>query len=124
MSGHEWVLEGEVVRGKRLGRTLGFPTANLDARVAAGCPRGVYYAVTEVDGIPYRAIVNIGRHPTVPDGPPTVEAHLLLYSGDLYGKRLTLRLLRYLRGEMKFDSLEALREQLERDSAEALRQPL
>ena len=79
------VLEGEVVRGKQLGRTIGFPTANIAVADPAACPPGVYYGVSEADGQRWRVIINIGRHPTVPEGPPTVEAHLIGYSGDLYG---------------------------------------
>ena len=115
----ERILEGEVVAGKRLGRTIGFPTANIGGMESSDCPPGVYFGVCEVDGVRYRVIINIGRHPTAPDGPPTVEAHLIDYSGDLYGRRIAVRLMEYMRGETKFPSLDALRQQLERDKEAA-----
>lgn len=118
------ILEGEVVSGKRLGRTIGFPTANIDVADMAACPLGVYYGVCRVDDAAYRVIINIGRHPTAPEGAPTVEAHLIDFSGDLYGRRIAVRLISFLRAEMKFSSLEALRAQLERDKAAARALPM
>lgn len=117
-------LAGKVVYGKQLGRTIGFPTANIDVGDVEACPPGVYCAVCEVDEKAYRVIVNIGRHPTAPEGPPTVEAHLIDFEGDLYGRELTIRLTGYLRAERKFSSLEELKQQLERDRADALETPL
>jgi len=114
------ILEGEVVRGKQLGRTIGFPTANIDVKDMAACPAGVYAGWCEADGAEYRVIVNIGRHPTAPEGAPTVEAHLIGYSGDLYGRRIAVRLEKFLRAERKFESLDALKEQLRRDTGAAM----
>ena len=111
----EYIIEGRVVGGKRLGRTIGFPTANLDVNGKIECAGGVYFALCEVDAKVYRVILNIGSHPTVPDGAPPVEAHLLDYSGDLYGRKLSVRLKQFMRAEVKFDSLSALRAQLEAD---------
>lgn len=108
-------IRGTVVSGKRLGRTIGFPTANIETAEPFKCSRGVYFGVCEVEGRLYRVILNIGRHPTVPEGKPTIEAHLIDYSGDLYGREIEVRLLRFMRGEVKFDSLDALRAQLQRD---------
>ena len=109
---------GRVVAGKRLGRRLGFPTANIEtAEETPG--RGVYAARAEADGGRYRAVMNIGRHPTAPDGPPTIEVHFLDFAGDLYGHDVTIEPVRFLRAERRFDSLEALRAQLERDCARA-----
>ena len=115
----ERILEGEVVFGKQLGRTIGFPTANIEVKDGAVCPPGVYFGVCEVDGVQHSVIINIGRHPTAPEGPPTVEAHLIDYSGDLYGRSISVRLLRFMRSETKFPSIEALKEQLERDRESA-----
>ncbi|MBR3503892.1 MAG: riboflavin kinase [Clostridia bacterium] len=111
-------FSGRVVGGKRLGRTLGFPTANIETEGRTP-PRGVYAAVAEADGRRYRAVMNIGRHPTAPEGPPTIEVHLLDFSGDLYGHILTVEPVCRLRGEIRFDSLEALEAQLQRDCARA-----
>lgn len=113
------VLEGKVVYGKQLGRTIGFPTANIDVEGGAVCSRGVYYGVCEADGRMWRVIVNIGSHPTAPEGPPTVEAYLIGYEGNLYGERLRVVLKKYLRPEVRFPSLDALRDQLKRDMDEA-----
>lgn len=124
MDGAICVLEGEVVSGKRLGRTIGFPTANMAVERATPTRAGVYYGRCELDGRAYRVILNIGVHPTVPEGPPTVEAHLIDYEGDLYGRRISVALKKFLRGERKFESLEALREQLARDQAAARALPL
>ena len=92
-------LEGVTVRGKRLGTRLGYPTANLKYPPTETLPAdGVYVALAEVDGRRYPAVLNQGRHPTAPEGNPTVETHLLGYpGGDLYGKPLTLTYLHNLR---------------------------
>lgn len=119
MKGEMAVLTGRVVSGKRLGRTLGFPTANMDVQDMTACPPGVYAGLCRVDEEKYRVIINIGRHPTAPEGAPTVEAHLIGFSGDLYGREISVRLIRFLRGEEKFPSLDALKDQLERDKAAA-----
>lgn len=120
----EQALEGIVVQGKRLGRTIGFPTANMDVKDRKACLRGVYYGVCETDGKVWRTIVNIGSHPTAPEGPPTVEAHLIGYHGNLYGRPIRVTLKRFLRQEACFPSLDALKEQLNRDVEEANRLPL
>lgn len=124
MENTAWILEGEVVTGKQLGRTIGFPTANIDVEGTPACPAGVYFGLCSVDGTQYRVIINIGRHPTVPDGPPTVEAHLMGYSGNLYGRRIAVKLVSFMRGEVKFPSIDALREQLHRDMARAAELPV
>ena len=109
------VLTGRVVYGKQLGRTIGFPTANMDVEDMAACPMGVYAGLCRVDETVYRVIINIGKHPTAPEGAPTVEAHLIGYAGDLYGREISVQLVKFLRGEVKFPSLDALKEQLSRD---------
>ena len=119
MNDKQTVLTGCVVCGKQLGRTLGFPTANMEVKDMAACPLGVYAGLCRVDEGEYRVIINIGRHPTAPEGAPTVEAHLIGFSGDLYGREISVRLVKFLRGETKFPSLDALKEQLERDRAAA-----
>ncbi len=108
-------FSGVVVEGKRLGRTIGFPTANLLTDTPPA--RGVYAVVAVADGRRYRAVMNVGRHPTVPEGPPTIEVHIIGFDGDLYGQTLKIEPVRLLRGERKFSSLAALEAQLERDRA-------
>ena len=108
---------GTVVKGKQLGRTLGFPTANLETDAAPA--RGVYVVVAETGGARYRAVMNVGSHPTAPEGPPTIEVHILGFAGDLYGQKLAIEPVALMRGEKKFASLDALKEQLKKDCAMA-----
>ena len=109
-------IEGKVVKGKQLGRTIGFPTANIETEIQTGeGPDGVYAAYIHVDGRRYPCMVNIGHHPTLPEGGKTVEAHIIGYSGDAYGKKVLLETARYIRPEQKFGSVEELKNQLERD---------
>lgn len=118
-------LSGKVVPGKRLGSSLGFPTANIayDPQDRSWPREGVYIAVAKVEGEGrgYAAILNQGKHPTVPEGSPTVEAHLLGHPDHaLYGKRLDLEYYDFLRPEQSFSSLEALKEQLKKDRMSAI----
>ena len=110
---HPHLLRGEVVRGKGLGRTLGFPTVNVAPPAGVLLPAyGVYAAKVTAEGADtsYMAAVNVGVRPTVPDGEQvTVEGFLLDFDGDLYGRRVALEFYRRLRPERKFDSLENLR---------------
>ncbi len=120
-----FTLSGQVVPGKRLGSSLGFPTANIlyDPYGGAWPPEGVYIAIAGVEGEgrKYVSILNQGRHPTVPEGSPTVEAHLLGHPDhELYGKRLHLEYYDFLRPERSFPSLEALKAQLGRDRISAI----
>ncbi|MDE5790534.1 MAG: riboflavin biosynthesis protein RibF [Muribaculaceae bacterium] len=119
MLGREYALKGEVVNGRHLGRKLGFPTANLDISRRMLLPgKGVYAA--RLEGMP--AVVNIGDNPTIESGNPvTVEAHVIGFEGDLYGKVVKLSFVDRIRNEEKFDSLDSLREQIERDKEEAER---
>ena len=115
--GRWYTISGVVQRGKQLGRKLDFPTANLPFPAGEAIPpRGVYAAMADVGGARYMAAVNIGRHPTTPEGAPAIEANLLDYSGgSLYGKHMRLSLCSHVRPERKFDSLEALREEVMRN---------
>lgn len=110
---------GVVEEGKRLGRTLGFPTANIGATLSEDVPLGVYAAWLKADGQEYGCMVNIGSHPTSPEGKPTIEAHIFDFGGDLYGRRVELEIIGYLRAEARFPSLDALKEQLARDAFQA-----
>ena len=114
-------LKGRIVRGKQLGRTLGFPTANLqpEALPETMPANGVYAAWFYLDGRQYPCVLNQGRHPTAPEGPPTIEAHLLDYQGDLYGREAAVEYLVFLRPEVKFPSLEALKAQIAADGRAA-----
>ena len=108
-------FSGRVVRGKQLGRTLGFPTANLDAQ-STDLARGVYAVRVRLEnGEEKMGMMNVGRHPTLPDGPATVEINLLDFEGDLYGQALYVEPEAFLRGEVRFESPDALKAQLHRD---------
>jgi riboflavin kinase/FMN adenylyltransferase len=116
-------LYGTVVRGDGRGRTLGFPTANLDLAGELRPGRGVYGASVAIDGRPWPAVVNIGGRPTFhPEGDvaDAVEVHVIGFSGDLYGRALEVRLLGRLRDERRFAGAEKLKAQIAADVAEAL----
>lgn len=111
------MITGTVVAGKRLGRTMNFPTANIETDAGSPVPaRGVYAAYAHVGPDTYAAIMNVGVHPTLPEGGPTVEVHLLDYAGDLYGQRLAVEPVYFLRPERRFASKDALAKQLEHDA--------
>lgn len=116
MLGRPYAISGTVVTGDKLGRRLGFPTANLGVDGLVLPPNGVYAALTRCKGKLYRVALNIGVRPTVAAGPQLrVEAHLLDFKGDLYGTELEIEMGEKLRDEKKFGSPEALRERIGRD---------
>ena len=117
--GHPHVLSGTVVSGRKLGRMIGIPTANLQLPPGVLTPRfGVYAAKACFDGQRLPAVVNIGVRPTVGGGSVTVEPWILDYEGDLYGKRLRLEFYTFLRPERKFSSLEELRQEILHNAAQ------
>lgn len=122
MLGRPYSITAKVEKGNSLGHTIGFPTANIEIPEGVAIPKpGVYAAVVKLldSGKKYRAMVNIGKRPTVMRGDYTViEAHILDWHGDLYGKEITVRFLKRLRDEKKFESIEALRQQLGKDKEE------
>lgn len=111
------VFSGVVVEGKHLGRTLGFPTINIAGIDGPAAERGVYIGRAWLGGAkaPVGCMLNIGSHPTVPEGPPTVEAHLLGVHQDCYGLSVRVETLAFLRSERRFASVEQLKAQLEED---------
>ena len=114
-------LWGTVVTGQQLGRTIGFPTANLKLPKEKFLPCfGVYAVNVLLEQTTVKGVMNIGCRPTVAGESPTIEVHLLNWSGDLYGKTLKVELLRYLRPEQKFDSVEALKQQITQDCQSVL----
>lgn len=117
MLGYGYTLKGVVVAGNRLGRTIGFPTANMKLyeplKLVPG--RGVYVVEAEVLGKKYRGMTNIGLRPTVGGSFTTIETHILDFDEDIYGLPLRITFLRRLRDEVHFPSLEALKGQLEKD---------
>lgn len=114
--GRPYTLAGEVVEGCRLGRQLGFPTANLALDPRKLWPAlGVYAGHAVVDAGRYPAVVNLGRRPTVGGLEVILEAHLLDFSGDLYGQQISILFQQHLRAEQQFPGLDALTEQIQRD---------
>lgn len=115
--GHPHILTGSVVPGHQLGRRLGFPTANLLLPEELVIPKfGVYVCSCLVDGARYAAVTNVGTRPTVAGVGVTVETWLLDYTGDLYGREITLEFYSFLRPELKFPSLEALQQAVGEDA--------
>jgi riboflavin kinase/FMN adenylyltransferase len=121
MLGRAYSLVGPVIRGDGVGHQIGFPTANLDATGLALPPHGVYAVHADVGGKTYRAVLNIGLRPTLQNPHPQlqVEAHLIDFTGELYGQELELTFVDKLRPEAKFPSLAELRAQIARDILEA-----
>lgn len=124
MLGRPFEISGRVLRGEQLGRTLGFPTANLEAAGLALPPNGVYAGTATVKGVAYKAVANLGYRPTVSSDQLglRVEVHLLGFAGDLYGQELEFAFRQRLRGEVKFASLADLQAQIRKDvlTAESL----
>ena len=120
--GRPYNLIGEVVYGNQLGRTIGFPTANLAIPQAKCLPRdGVYAVQVQVNDMPpyLDGIMNIGMRPTVNGTKRSLEVHLFAWQGDLYGQRLNVELGQFIRPEQKFDSLDALKSQILQDCQSA-----
>jgi riboflavin kinase/FMN adenylyltransferase len=114
--GYEWSLSGQVIEGRQVGRTIGFPTANLEVSGLVLPPIGVYSCMAESPVFSGLAAVNVGRRPTFETGSHvSVEAHLLGFNGNLYGQEIVLRSWSLIRNEMKFRSLDELKHQIAED---------
>ena len=120
--GRPYRLRGRVVVGDQRGRTIGFPTANLHPKPHVLVPEnGVYAGWARIEGVPRACVVNIGVRPTFGKLGRTIEAHLLDWDGDLYGRWIELEPTVRLRGERKFASVEALVDQIGADAEQARR---
>jgi riboflavin kinase/FMN adenylyltransferase len=117
--GHHYFIDGVVVRGDGRGRELGFPTANLETENELLPAMGIYATMAVFGEISHRAVTSIGVRPTIGDGPLTIETHVLDGRYDLYGKRMRLAFVKWLRAELKFEGLEPLRTQIAKDCADA-----
>jgi riboflavin kinase / FMN adenylyltransferase len=120
--GHSYSIAGLVVPGQQLGRTLGFPTANIDYPTIKFLPRlGVYCVRVDTEQeLQLKAVMNIGKRPTVNGQSTSVEIHILNWSGDLYGQQLTIYLDKFLRPEQKFAGLPELTQQIQTDCQAAM----
>ena len=118
--GYNYFVKGRVVEGQKIGRQIGFPTANLKVNGLKLIPSdGVYVVDVEVEGVEYRGVLNIGSRPTVSGDERTIEVHIIGVIGDLYGKEVELKFLKFLRHEQRFSSLDDLREQIRKDFNQA-----
>ncbi len=122
MLGHEYTIRGKVVEGNRVGRTIGFPTANIELSDPRQLlpPDGAYVVDVHLDGATRRGMANIGMRPTLDDGRgKTLEVNIFDYDGDLYGRNLDIDILHRLRPEKAFPTLAALQSQLAHDRTTA-----
>ena len=120
--GRPYSVRGEVVAGDRRGRTIGFPTANVRPDPAVIVPaRGVYACAVRVGDESHAACTNVGVAPTFERGENRIEAHLLDFAGDLYGRIVEVAFLQRIRGERRFSGVEELKEQIRKDVEEAWR---
>ncbi len=116
LTGRPFTVSGRIVPGTGLGRQLGLPTVNQDFNANRALPGdGVYATVTHVNGTAFQSVTNIGHRPTFHGRRRTVETHLLDYSGDLYGRDLTVDIIERLRAEKRFQSPDELKKQIARD---------
>jgi riboflavin kinase / FMN adenylyltransferase len=120
--GREYELNGIIIKGQQLGRSIGFPTANIhithDYKLIP-CD-GAYAVIAQIEGNNFKGMLNIGMRPTVNGSSQTIEVHLFDFEGDLYDMRVCVKLKSYLRPEIKFSGLEALQQQLKKDKEEAI----
>jgi len=125
MMGHWWTVEGTVMEGDRRGRTIGFPTANVDLGRLLHPRLGVYAVRVEVLEGPcegtYGGVANVGERPTFGTSDVLLEAHLFDFSGDLYGTAISVALISFIRSEVKFDGVAQLADQIDADCDSARR---
>lgn len=119
--GHSYTISGRVVQGKKMGKRIGFPTANVAPFPKKALPEyGVYTCLIETAKDVFPGIVNIGVQPTMPSGRVTVEAHALCGNPELYGLRVRLSLRKMLRTEKRFDTVDELKQQIIKDCGTAM----
>jgi riboflavin kinase / FMN adenylyltransferase len=115
--GHDWFVEGIVVHGRKLGRAIGFPTANIALDPSCKLMHGIYAVTLTVDGVTHGGAASFGRRPTFDNGPPLLEVFVLDFDGDLYGKDVEVAFIGFVRPEAKFDSVDALVARMKDDVA-------
>ncbi len=118
--GRPYSISGTVVEGRKLGRTIGVPTANIQLLTPGVPMTGIFAVKVSLPGNEFEGVASIGFNPTVDAGlPPSLEVHILDFKGDLYGERIAVHFLRKLRDEQKFAGLPQLQEQIQKDIAQA-----
>jgi len=121
--GRPHTIAGKVIKGKQFGRTIDFPTINLDYNKKYILPKGgVYYTVVEYDKKLYKAITNIGYNPTVAGNKLSVETYILSFDKQIYSEVVKIYFINRIRDEVKFDTIDELKQQLEEDKEYAIRQ--
>jgi riboflavin kinase/FMN adenylyltransferase len=117
--GRNYSIRGRVISGQRLGRTLGVPTANIALEPTNRLAHGIYAVVARIGARAFPGVASFGTRPTVDDGPPLLEVHLLDFDGDLYGRQMQVEFIERIRDERKFDSIPSLVAEMERDKERA-----
>jgi riboflavin kinase/FMN adenylyltransferase len=117
--GRNYSVSGWVISGQRLGRALGVPTANIALEPTNRLAHGIYAVMARLDGRIFPAVASFGTRPTVDDGPPLLEVHLLDFDGDLYGREMEVEFIERIRDELKFDSIPSLVAEMTRDKERA-----
>lgn len=125
MLSRPYSIKGEIVHGKKLGRTIGFPTANLKINHENTIPKiGVYYTNIEINNKIYKGITSVGYNPTVNGKELTIETFILDFSEEIYGEKMRIYFLKRIRDEIRFNSLEELIEKLKSDEQYAKNEPI
>jgi riboflavin kinase/FMN adenylyltransferase len=117
--GYPWFISGDVIHGEKRGRDLGYPTANIRLDPACGLKHGIYAVRVGRGTARFDGVASFGRRPTFDNGAPLLEVFLFDFKGDLYGSRLDVAFIAFIREEMKFDGIEPLIRQMDDDSAKA-----
>jgi riboflavin kinase/FMN adenylyltransferase len=120
--GHEYTLEGIIKKGKQLGRTIGYPTANINSpeELKLIPAYGVYAVKVFYKNELYKGMLNIGKRPTVDGTDMTIEVNIFDFDKDIYGERLKVEFVDRIRNEVKFDNLDALKNQIHLDKIQVL----
>ena len=119
------MLCGTVIEGNKLGKSIGFPTANLSIKDNFKCIpiKGVYAVEVDISGLRFPGMLNIGYRPTVNTSPSqlSIEVHIINYTGNIYGKNITLFFKQWIREEVKFENIDALKQQLNQDKSKIIK---
>jgi riboflavin kinase / FMN adenylyltransferase len=119
--GYRWFIRAEVRHGDKRGRDLGYPTANMRLSDDCRLRHGIYAVRASIGGRLVDGVASFGRRPTFDNGAPLLEVHLFDFTGDLYGQTMDVEFIGWIRGEERFDGIDALIAQMDRDSVEAKR---
>jgi riboflavin kinase/FMN adenylyltransferase len=117
--GHFWRVAGKVIGGAKRGTGLGFPTANVPLPKGTALAHGIYAVFVYVHGERYEGAGYLGTRPTFDDGTPVLEVFLLDFDGDLYGREIEVEFVDFIRGDRRFEDIEALKAQMNKDCAQA-----